>query len=220
MSKTVKKNKHADTTAKSKSNRVPAKANSKSKGKSKSSSKTNVKSRSKTTKRTKRTDKKRVSSCTESTSDEIVEVRRKKVEKKEDTYQKECDALCELLRENYAQHKKLISDLKAVEAKYCTNLKLGQKSNNGTGSSMRTDITKVQPVPNALRKLLKMKEEEATKSKVIAIFHDYLTKNNMCDAKTKRITPNSKVRQVFGMDKGDVMDYYNLQSWINKVYVA
>lgn len=215
MSKTVKKNKHADTSAKSKSNRVPVKANSKSKTKSKSSSKTNVKSRSKTT-------KKRVSSCTESRSEEIVEVRRKKVEKKEDVYQKECDQLCELLRENYAQHKKLISDLKAVEAKYCTNLKLGQNSNNGTGTGtvMRTDITKVQPVPKSLRKLLKMKEEEATKSKVIAIFHDYLTKNNMCDAKTKRITPNSKVREVFGMDKSDVMDYYNLQSWINKVYVA
>nr|AEX62947.1 putative SWIB domain-containing protein [Moumouvirus Monve] len=41
----------------------------------------------------------------------------------------------------------------------------------------------------------------------------------MYNTKTKKeIIPNSKIRKIFGMKDDDVMNFYNLQTWLKKVY--
>jgi hypothetical protein len=41
----------------------------------------------------------------------------------------------------------------------------------------------------------------------------------MYDIETKReIIPNDKIKTIFGLKTGDVINFYNLQSWLKKVY--
>jgi hypothetical protein len=49
--------------------------------------------------------------------------------------------------------------------------------------------------------------------------YQYFTDNKMYNTKTKKeIIPNEKIREIFDMNDDDVINFYNLQTWLKKVY--
>ena len=57
------------------------------------------------------------------------------------------------------------------------------------------------------------------RSKITVLMYQYFTDNNMYDTTTKKeIIPNKKIKEIFGVKKDDVINFYNLQTWLKKVY--
>lgn len=123
------------------------------------------------------------------------------------------------LKENYLQQKKLMGDLKELLNIHKKDIKLSAKNGNRTNCGKNSGFNKPEPVPISLKKLLKIEEDMLPRSKVTSLMYDYFTNNKMYNTKTKKeIVPNSKIKEIFGMNDGDVINFYNLQTWLKKVY--
>ena len=123
------------------------------------------------------------------------------------------------LKENYIQQKKLMNDLKELMSIHKKEIKLVSKTGNRTNSGKNSGFNKPEKVPPLLKKLLKIKEDMLPRSKVTALMYQYFTDNKMYNSKTKKeIVANNKIKEIFGMGEGDVINFYNLQTWLKKVY--
>lgn len=125
--------------------------------------------------------------------------------------EKKIENVREALRENYVQQKKLMDELSRLLSLYKKEIKLSTSTN--------CDFNKPQPVPTSLKKLLKIKENFLPRSKITNLMHQYFTKNKMYNSK-KQIIPNQKIKEIFGMTDGDIIDFYNLQTWLKKLYTT
>ena len=127
----------------------------------------------------------------------------------------EYDELVEALQENYKQQKKLMLKLKELKAAHKSELKL--KSN---GKNKGTGFNKPQPVPDSIRKMLKIDEgEEMPRPMVTSLIYEYIKKNNLHNENNKQeIIPNKEMKKAFGMNNDDAMTFQNMQTWIAKVY--
>ena len=158
-------------------------------------------------------------------SDDEIDSDNEQVDKKkkhnDDTedFESKLESIKQALRENYSQQKKLMNDLKELLTLHKKEIKLVSKSGNRSNSGKNSGFNKPEIVPISLRKLLKIQEEMLPRSKVTAIMYQYFTDNKMYNTKTKKeIIPNSKIRTIFGMNQDDVVNFYNLQTWLKKVY--
>lgn len=145
----------------------------------------------------------------------------KKIQKKNDEHDFELkiDEIKQELKDNYIQQKKLMNDLKELMSSHKKEIKLTTKSKNGINSGKQSGFNKPEPIPVPLKKLLKIKEEVMPRSKITVLMYQYFTDNNMYDTTTKKeIIPNKKIKEIFGVKKNDVINFYNLQTWLKKVY--
>lgn len=134
------------------------------------------------------------------------------------SFEEKLENIRESLRENYAQQKKLMNDLRELLSLHKKDIKL-VKSNVCTNTGKHSGFNKPESVPDALKKLLGIEEESMPRSKVTALLYKYFTENNMYNTKTKKeIIPNQKIKKIFGMQDGDTITFYNLQSWLKKIY--
>ncbi|XWV25262.1 SWIB/MDM2 domain-containing protein [Tupanvirus deep ocean] len=184
----------------------------------------------KITKKTSSSKEKIVLDLVDSDDDEIIENKRvtdtpnKKIKKVKNEYDehdfdKKIEEIREALRENYAQQKKLMNDLKELMALHKKELKLSAKSGNRSNSGKHTGFNKPEPVPPPLKNLLKIEEDMLPRSTITKLMYQYFTDNKMYNRKTKKeIVPNKKIKEIFGMNDGDVINFYNLQTWLKKVY--
>lgn len=137
----------------------------------------------------------------------------------EHDFENKMDEIREALRENYAQQKKLMNDMKELMILHKKEIKMSAKTGNRSNSGKHTGFNKPEPVPASLKKLLKIKEEMLPRSKITRLMYQYFTDNKMYNSKTKKeIIPNEKIKEIFDMDDNDVINFYNLQTWLKKVY--
>lgn len=118
------------------------------------------------------------------------------------------------LKENYIQQKKLMNELQELMQKK----KLKNSRSCKINSSKNSGFNKPEPIPKPLAKLLHIKEDTLPRSKVTVLIYEYFTNHKMYDKNKKEIIPNTKIRKIFAMDEDDTIDFYNLQTWLDKVY--
>lgn len=123
------------------------------------------------------------------------------------------------LKENYMQQKKLMNDLKELSALHKKDLKIISKTNNKGNTGKFSGFNKPEPIPEPLKKLLKIDADMMSRSALTKIMYQYFTDNNMYNLKTKKeIIPNAEIKKIFGMKHDDVINFFNLQTWLKKVY--
>ena len=123
------------------------------------------------------------------------------------------------LRENYTQQKKLMNDLSELLSLHKKEVKNSAKGGSKTNNNKQSGFNKPEPIPDSLKNLLKIEEDMLPRSQVTKLMYQYFTKNKMYNKKTKKeIVQNDKVNKIFGMKKDDVINFYNLQTWLKKVY--
>ncbi|AKI80241.1 putative SWIB domain-containing protein [Acanthamoeba polyphaga mimivirus] len=136
-----------------------------------------------------------------------------------ESFDDKLNELREELRENYIQQKKIMNDIKDLATLHKKDLRLAVKSGNRLNSGKHTGFNKPQTVPQSLKDLLKIDDDVLSRSKVTELMYKYFTDNKMYNSKTKReIIPNSKIKKLFGMKEGDIITFYNMQTWLKKVY--
>jgi len=141
-------------------------------------------------------------------------------EKNKDDFEEKMYEIREKLRKNYLEQKKLMNDLRELSNLHKKELKLLSKNGPRKNISKFTGFNKPQPVPESLRTLLKLNEnDQLPRSKVTSLLYKYFTDNKMYNKNTKKeILPNDKIRKIFGMKKNDTITFYNLQTWLRKLY--
>ena len=138
---------------------------------------------------------------------------------KTEDFEIKIEEIRQALKKNFIQQKKLTNDLKNLLILHKKEIKLLSKSNNNKNSGRHSGFNKPEPVPSSLRKLLSIDENILPRSTVTRLMYKYFTDNNMCSSKTKReIIPNNTIKKIFGMKKDDIITFYNLQTWLKKVY--
>lgn len=134
-------------------------------------------------------------------------------------FDEKIEEILEALKENYIQQKNLMNELRVLRSLHKKEIKLSSKPKKRTNSGKHTGFNKPEPIPPSLIKLLKIKESSLPRSKITGLMYQYFTDNEMYNTETKKeIIPNSKIREIFGMKKGDVINFYNFQTWLKKVY--
>ncbi len=146
-----------------------------------------------------------------------------KKEKSDETnkeqFENKVESICEQLRENYNQQKKLMNELDELKRMYATDIKLS-KPNKRTDTITYLGFNQPEEIPESLRKLLKIKEELLPRYKVTALLYKYFSDNKMITTVKRqgKIIPNKKIQEIFGMNDKDEIDFYNLQTWLGKIY--
>ncbi|AKI79286.1 putative SWIB domain-containing protein [Acanthamoeba polyphaga mimivirus] len=136
-----------------------------------------------------------------------------------ESFDDKLNELREELRENYIRQKKIMNDIKDLANLHKKDLRLAVKSGNRLNSGKHSGFNKPQTVPQSLKDLLKIDDDILSRSKVTELMYKYFTDNKMYNSKTKReIIPNSKIKKLFGMKEGDIITFYNMQTWLKKVY--
>jgi chromatin remodeling complex protein RSC6 len=164
---------------------------------------------------------KKIKSTTVSSEQSEKKKTKKKISKSVDVndFELKMDIIRDGLRKNYLEQKKLIADLKELQTLHKKEIK---SVSNGIRkeSGKLSGFNQPKAVPEDLRKLLGIKETELlSRSKVTHLLYKYFTENGMYDKKTKKeIIPNSSVRKIFGMKKTDSLNFYNMQTWLRKLY--
>lgn len=180
---------------------------------SKSIKKNNTSQKNKTTKKIAKKSRKNV-------SENISEKEKKSSKSSIDTFNLELERIRVELQENYSTQKKLMDDMKVLLNKNSKEIKL--KKNHRTKSveniPVQSDFSTPQPVPPKLAKLLKIENENLSKTNVTKLLYGYLKENKLYNLKTKEITPNKQLKKLFSLEDDDVLDFYNLQSKIRKLY--
>lgn len=126
----------------------------------------------------------------------------------------------EELKENYQKQKKLMNDLRELLCIHKKEIKLSSKNGNRNGNAGKlSGFNKPENIPSSLKKLLKIKENMLPRSKITKLMYQYFTDNKMYNTKTKKeIIPNEEIKKIFKMKEEDVINFYNLQTWLKKVY--
>ncbi|UFX99843.1 SWIB domain-containing protein [Megavirus baoshan] len=136
-----------------------------------------------------------------------------------ENFDEKAEAIIEKLRENYLEQKKLINDFRELRATHKKEIKSISRSNVRSNNGKLTGFNKPEPIPASLRSLLKIKEDMLPRSKITNLIYQYFTDNKMYNTKTKKeIIPDSHIKKLFGMKDDDVINFYNLQTWLKKVY--
>jgi SWIB/MDM2 domain len=136
-----------------------------------------------------------------------------------DNFETKLEELQKALKENYAQQKQIMANIKELGIMHKKEIKLVAKSGNRKNSGKCTGFNKPENVPDSLRNLLKIKEEMLPRSTVTKLMYQYFTDNKMYNPKTKKeIIPNAHIREIFGMKPGEHINFHNFQTWLKKVY--
>lgn len=148
----------------------------------------------------------------------VIKSKTKILPKNNTDFEDKIEYITEQLRENYLQQKKLMSDMKQLMLLHKKDLKSLNKLNK-TNCGKNSGFNKPQPVPESLRLLLKLDTEPISRSAVTKLLYQYFTDNKMYNTKTKKeIIPTPKIKKIFGMVDGDIINFFNLQTWLKKIY--
>lgn len=136
-----------------------------------------------------------------------------------DDFETKIEKIRSALKENYIQQKKLMNEMKELLKIHKKEIKFTVKSRNRLETYNVSGFNKPELIPTPLKKLLNIKEETMSRSKITKLLYQYFTQNNMYNKQTKKeIVPNKEIKKIFGMKEGDVINFYNVQTWLKKVY--
>lgn len=135
------------------------------------------------------------------------------------SFEEKIEDIRKALKNNYIEQKKLMNELKILLSLHKKEVKLSSKTKKRSNSGKHSGFNKPEPVPLPLKKLLKIKEDNLPRSKITNLMYQYFRDNNMYNSETKKeIIPNSHIKKIFEMKKGDIVNFYNMQTWLKKVY--
>ena len=139
--------------------------------------------------------------------------------KPESDFDLKFEELREALRQNYIEQKRLMTEMRELITEHKKEIGLTAKTGNRSGSTKHSGFNKPEPIPAPIKALLKIKEDALPRSQVTALMYKYFTDNKMYNPETKKeIIPNQKIKEIFGMKEGDVINFYNLQTWLKNAY--
>lgn len=145
------------------------------------------------------------------------EPKKKLTKTDEVNFDSQLDNLIQALQENYAQQKRLMCELKDLKTLHKREIKQARNdSTSSKNSGKHSGFNKPQPVPEKLRMLLEIDETDLPRSTVTSLMYQYFRSNDMCDKKD--ITPSKEIRKIFDMQDDDVMNFFNFQTWLKKLY--
>ena len=134
-----------------------------------------------------------------------------------DNFNIKIDLIKQQLKENYQQQKKLMNDMNEL-IKANKNVRLSSKPGEREYSTRLSDFNKPEPVPKSLKKLLNI-DGLQPRSKITGLLYQYFTEHKMYNPTTKKeIIPNAEIKKIFKMKSYEIINFYNLQTWIKKVY--
>jgi chromatin remodeling complex protein RSC6 len=123
----------------------------------------------------------------------------------------------EALHRNYQEQRQLDKKLKELLTIHKKDIRHLKGSSN---SGKHSGFNKPEMVPEALADLLEIEEEFLPRSQVTKLLYQYFKENDMYNKDNKRIIiPNRTIRKIFGMTRDDELNFYNLQTWLKKLYV-
>lgn len=124
----------------------------------------------------------------------------------------------EALQRNYQEQRQLDKKLKELLTLHNKDMRHLKKGNSNSGK--HSGFNKPEAVPECLVELLEIEEEFLPRSQVTKLLYQYFKENNMYNEDNKRIiVPNRAIRKIFGMSRDDELNFYNLQTWLKKLYV-
>ncbi|BCS83022.1 SWIB/MDM2 domain-containing protein [Cotonvirus japonicus] len=220
-SKTKKNN--STSTSKTKKNNSTSTSKTKKNNSTSKTKKSNSLSKTKKNSSKSKTNNSKITSLDIDCNDDIIYVgsndKPKKYSNQEIDFEQKLNNIKQALKENYAQQKKLMTDFNELTSLHKKELKMVYKSEKRINSGKHSGFNKPEHVPLCLKKLLEIEEETMPRPKVTNLIYKYFTTNKMYNPETKKeIIPNSKIKKIFGMKDGDIIDFYNLQTWLKKVY--
>lgn len=127
--------------------------------------------------------------------------------------------LVQKLHDNYQEQKELLTNLDQLIKSTNKKITLDTPHNRQKNSNNISNFNKPEPIPTQLKKLLKLEQDELTRSQVATLLYKYFSDNDMYDKKKKtEIILSKKLRKIFGMDDDDIINFYNFHSWLRKLY--
>ena len=136
----------------------------------------------------------------------------------ESDFDSKLNEIREALRENYREQRMLDKKLKELMTLHKKDIRLSRKGSSNSGK--HSGFNKPEPVPEALSGLLGIEEEEMPRSQVTKLLYKYIKERGMYNEKNKRILePSRRIRRIFGMEDDDEITFFNLQTWLKKLYV-
>jgi len=122
------------------------------------------------------------------------------------------------IKDNYIQQKKLMNDLRELMNLHKKEIKVVAKARKGNAGRL-SGFNKPEKVPESLKNLLDIEEPTMSRMEVTKKLYQYFKDNKMYHTNTKKeIIPNKEIKEIFGMKKSDTITFYNLQTWLKKVY--
>lgn len=135
----------------------------------------------------------------------------------DDSDKQKFDEIKKMMLENYAQQKDLMNKMRVLlensEKKVECKTKVERKTD-----IFFVNFNKLEPVPQQFKNLLEIEDDNMNVLQLTKMVYKYFQDNKMVDAKTREIKPNNKIKKIFKMKDKDVINFYNLQSWIRSVY--
>jgi len=129
--------------------------------------------------------------------------------------------------ENISEVKKLIStlykDYQVLEKLHRREVKDARKNRRNKGSAKRdvkSGFNKPTPVPHAVAKLFDIEEGTLLARTVVTkMIYQYIKDKGLQEEEDKRkITPDSKIKKLFQLEKGDKLTFQNFQTHMKKLY--
>ena len=118
--------------------------------------------------------------------------------------------------------KKLNATVKTLERLHAREVKAGGKSKRSAPKKDRapSGFAKATPVPEALRKFLKLKDDvELPRTEVAKQIYSYVREQNLRDKDDRRIIhPDASLRKLFGLKEGETLDFKNFQKQLSRHY--
>jgi chromatin remodeling complex protein RSC6 len=118
--------------------------------------------------------------------------------------------------------KKLNATVKTLERLHAREVKAGGKSKRSAPKKDRapSGFAKATPVPEALRKFLKLKDDvELPRTEVAKQIYSYVREQNLRDKEDRRIIhPDASLRKLFGLKEGETLDFKNFQKQLSRHY--
>ena len=126
--------------------------------------------------------------------------------------------------EAYNSVRTVKSNLKNLERLHKREVKMSRKMrkshNPNKGQKKPSGFNKPTPVPQQIVDLLDLDNGvELPRTKVTKLIYGYIKDHNLQIPEDKRtINPDKQLRKLFGLEKGDQISFYNIQTHIKKLY--
>ena len=118
--------------------------------------------------------------------------------------------------------KKLQATVKTMEKQHAREVKAGGKSKRSAPKKDRapSGFAKATPVPEALRKFLKLKDDvELPRTEVAKQIYSYVRDHDLRDKEDRRIIhPDASLRKLFSLKEGETLDFKNFQKQLSRHY--
>lgn len=117
-----------------------------------------------------------------------------------------------LLMKQIKLNMKEITRIHKFELKMFKKIKR-KKSNNLSG------FNKPSEVPDSIKKLFKLDDTKLPRTHITKLIFEYINENKLRSEKdAKVIIPNKELQTLFGLEKGEQLSFYNIQTHLKKIY--